>query len=376
LVAVGSAAAVGPGSWFYDTTKHQILVGDNPAGHLLEASVAQTAFGGHAKGVTVSNLVITEYATPAQYGVIDSYDGDVWTISNNEISLNHGGGVYAGSNSTVSGNWVHDNGQIGVKASKSGVVFAGNEIAFNNWAGFDLFWEAGGAKFWNATGLVFDANNVHDNHGFGAWSDYSGAGTVYSNNTFANNDLAGISHEASYSAAITANTFTGNGRTTTPGSGDHTGGAVYIYDGSDMEVANNTISANNGGVIALCQNRGNGQLGAPLGCQNLWVHNNTMTLTAGFNGVFASAYTDYPPYAQQTSQYVKSIFTADNIRWDYNTYHGSGFAGGATTDATLRFLWADPKGGDPANIWSWATRRYLGFTDWQAHGQDTHSTAS
>ena len=45
------------------------------------------------------------------------------------------------------------------------------EIAFNNYAGYDAFWEGGGTKFWRNKRLIVRDSCVHDNNGPGLWSD-------------------------------------------------------------------------------------------------------------------------------------------------------------------------------------------------------------
>ena len=46
LIRVGSVAAVGAGKFYFDQAADKIYIGNNPAGHVVEASVAVEAFHG------------------------------------------------------------------------------------------------------------------------------------------------------------------------------------------------------------------------------------------------------------------------------------------------------------------------------------------
>ena len=376
---VNSVSAVVPGTWFYDTGAHRVYVGTNPAGHRVEMSHIGTAFGGSTANVTLQGLVIEKVAAPAQYGAVNLYDSSNWTVQFNEIRYNHGAGVFAGSGAVIRNNVIHDNGQLGVKAyTATGAKITNNQISNNNVLHFEPFWEAGGIKLVNCKDTLVANNAIIGNHGFGVWSDYSGTGTVYDSNVIDSNDFAGIQHEASFQAVISNNLITNNGVAARGVAGAHTGGGIYIYDGRDVEVVGNTIAGNVGGVIALGQNRGTAgeslqPAGATLEVRNLWVHGNDISMTRGFNGLFINPTADYSPYPVSPAAWGQSYFTSMNIRWDYNTYRGSGYTEGAWTDSSLRFLWGDPMG-YPNDVWAWGTRRYMGPAAWRSYGQDTHST--
>jgi hypothetical protein len=50
-------------------------------------------------------------------------------------------------------------------------VVEGNEVAYNNTAGFNAYWEAGGVKFTHSRNIVARNNFVHHNDGTGLHSD-------------------------------------------------------------------------------------------------------------------------------------------------------------------------------------------------------------
>src|SRR5581483_6850892 len=90
------------------------------------------------------------------------------------------------------------------------VLVQGNEISFSNWAGFDIGWEAGGAKFAQTNSLTVRKNYIHDNIGAGLWNDVDSINTLYENNTVENNLAGGIQYEISYAATIRYNTVRNN----------------------------------------------------------------------------------------------------------------------------------------------------------------------
>src|SRR5207247_1354186 len=61
LTRVGSAAAVGPGTFYSDYANNQIWIGDNPVGHEVDVAVAARAIDGWGTGVTdatIENLIV------------------------------------------------------------------------------------------------------------------------------------------------------------------------------------------------------------------------------------------------------------------------------------------------------------------------------
>jgi Right handed beta helix region len=412
---VASMAQVRGATWFYDYAHGTVVTGSDPAGHRVELSEAdKTAFradigvGPQGVGVVIRNLTIEKYANRPQacavmaqdsggayWNVDDLENGHHggWTIQDNDIRLNHGCAVQAGPGSRVIGNLMHDNGQTGVKATGRHVEMRQNEIAGNNYAGFDTSWEAGGSKFWKATDLVFAENWSHDNMGGGVWSDYSLHDIVYDHNTFTGNKAEGITQEMTLSGKATNNFLAGNdwyGR----GDANAVSGAIFVFDGSDFEVTGNVMRGNNGGVVVQSQERGcisstidmeRGQCppGSTLATvRGVWVHDNDIAMTDGFSGLVVLLHNDWPPYRYASLEWVRQQYEGMLVRFDRNTYRGTGFEDvrgkdRAFSDSSRRFLWGFPYGitSDPNDPWSWVDRRYLGFGDWRrATGQDANST--
>ena len=206
----------------------------------------------------------------------------------------------------VRDNHILANGQLGIGGGDghTDIQVEGNEIASNNQAGFDPLWEAGGTKFWATTNLVVRGNTVHHNLGPGLWTDTDNRGTLYENNIVEDNRGSGIFHEVSYAAVIRNNSLRRNGED----SGVWSGGAgILISASSDVEVYGNLVEDNANAIVGMQQNRGSGPFG-PYLVRNLYVHDNTLRMAVGLNGIIEDVGNSAP-------------FTSRNNRWQSNTYY-------------------------------------------------------
>ena len=261
------------------------------------------AFHGKASKVTIRGFVVERYAPEFQHSAIGMGGGSAWVIEGNEVRYNKSGGIHLqpGGFSVVRDNYVHHNGQIGIKGTGAGHLVEGNEIAYNNTAGHS--WktgsaEAGGTKFLSTTDLMVRNNYVHDNNGPGLWTDSRNQNVLIVGNLVEENTGPGIFHEISYSAMIRDNKVYRN---------HHVG--IWIAASSNVEVKNNEVVDNrNGGIAASQDDRGDS-----FHIENLWVHDNYIQMVTppddfwGWNGL-----------QQQVGD--DTYFTARNNRWDRNTY--------------------------------------------------------
>ena len=150
---VDSLAGLGPGRWYYGDQR--AYLSDDPSGRAVELAVTPLAFGGEAENVVLQDLIVEKYASDAQEGAIYADDARGWQLLNVTARWNHGAGLSFGPHTQVIGGSYSHNGQLGIAGSGgAGSQIQGVEIAFNNYAGYDPRWEAGGTKFWETTGLV------------------------------------------------------------------------------------------------------------------------------------------------------------------------------------------------------------------------------
>ena len=68
LTPVDALSKLASGKFYFDYAADKIYIGDNPAGHKVEAGTLDHAFEGNANGVTVQNFVVEKYSSPIQTG--------------------------------------------------------------------------------------------------------------------------------------------------------------------------------------------------------------------------------------------------------------------------------------------------------------------
>ncbi|MCC8936851.1 right-handed parallel beta-helix repeat-containing protein [Bradyrhizobium sp. Arg68] len=289
LKPVDALSKVVPGTFYFDYAADKIYIADNPAGHTLEAGKQTDAFHGTATNVTVQNLVIEKYDPQIQDGAINGDRG--WIIRDNEIRLNYAVGATAHDGSQFIGNYVHDNGQMGLGGYGNNILVQGNELASNGfWSGIDPMWEAGGFKFADTDNLVARANYSHDNNGAGLWTDISNIHTLYEDNLVVHNTINGISHEISYDAIIRNNTLIGNGYADPRGWG--WGSEINIQNSKNVQVYGNRVDMTGGGngIVLIQQDRGSGTYGTYTTTGNQ-IHDNIIVDRDGHG--YIGAFADY-----------------------------------------------------------------------------------
>ena len=311
LWQVTDLADLAPGRWLW--SGDTIYLADDPAGRRVELSMLENAFVGAADDVTIADLKIEKYATPAQWGTVQAQaEGDNgergrnWVIRNVEVVGSHGVGIRTGDGTIVSGVHVHHNGQMGIAVSGgTDVVIEDSEIAHNNIAGFEWGWEGGGLKATRTEGLVVRNNHSHNNNGPGLWTDIDAQSTLYEGNLVTDNAAAGIFHEISGAATIRNNTVLGNGF----GKPEWLWGAgILVAASADVEVHGNLVRNNADGIAGIQQERGDGPAG-PYLLQNVRVHENTIEMAEGQTGVVDDTGSG-------------SVFTDRGIVFSGNTYVG------------------------------------------------------
>jgi hypothetical protein len=283
---VGSLHDLGPGRWYY--ADRRAYLADDPTGHSVELGVTSRAFGGGARDVVLKDLIIEKYASDSQEGAIYLDDARAWRLYDVTARWNHGAGLSFGAETQVIGGSFSHNGQLGMGDSggpKSRI--RGVEIAFNNYAGYDPKWEAGGTKFWQTTGLIVQDSCVHDNAGPGLWTDTDNIDTLYQGNKVFRNANAGIKHEVSYRATIRNNLVAYNG--TSRFDDWLWGSQILIQDSSNVTVEHNLVEVAaefGNGIGVIYQGRGAGEYGPWLAVHNS-VRHNTIILRGrrGQNGV-------------------------------------------------------------------------------------------
>ena len=361
---------IGRGQWWFDYTSHTIYFHDNPAGHVVETSVVQTAFGGPANNVTIQYLTVEEFASLYPYGTIGTFVNDPqtqgvnWTVQNCEVLLNHGEGVRVAYGTHILDNYLHDNGEDGIggglgvitdpstQSMNAGILIQGNIINHNDFAHFNPDFGAGGIKIGSTSGITVRGNTIQYNEGAGLhFDDYSGDEFVDGNTITDNVDAGGISQEM----GVGTSTYRNN---------------IVLRNGNQVNDAywNNQIeSMESTGVQAYC---------------------NVMEIPpgSGTNGWDIQAadrgYNPYPPLEYLAS--TGNSFHHNTVIWEPGATGGTGFhqddpvnepnffADNAPPDYNTYHL---PTSLSTSYHFGYTSGTTLTFAQYQADGADIHGTA-
>lgn len=372
---VASTGAVVAGTFFYDYATDTLYIGDNPAGHTVELSVAENAFKSSATNVTISNLIIEKFAVIVQHGAIEDL-GTGWNVHHNELRYNHGRGITVGMTEHLHHNNIHHNYQMGVGGGGTGSTVEYNTIAYNRSSvvGISIGWEAGGTKFALTTGLIVRVNWVHHNDGIGLWTDISNHNGEYSGNTVEYNTWAGIMHEISFDWVIRDNLIRHNGLTQTnvglaskqcfvPDAG------IFIAASANVTIYGNVLEGNADGICAIQQDRSSdetffGEATGSYRLRGLNVHDNTIAPVATSNTQVAGISADY--LATEVADLTGTYAGANDpvaVRQPAGTGYNNHFE--------CNRYYIDTASG--ASSW-WLFTSYQTFAQWQALGHDTGST--
>ncbi len=310
LERVASLEEVGPGKWYLNYSAHTAYLADNPEGHRVEMSIAARAFWGPAQNVKIAGLTIEKFACSAQDGAVDGRAGSTWVIENNLIRLNHGIGIRLGDGMQVLRNKLLQNGQLGIGGGGSNGIVDGNEIALNNYAGYDYGWEAGGSKFAFTKNLVVRNNYAHDNKGPGLWTDIENENTFYEHNHTKANQEAGILHEISYQAVIRNNLIEDDGFSASGKTEPWYGAGIIVAGSSNVEVYGNTVRGYMNGIIGTQPHREPSRRGTPYLLRGFYVHDNTIIQNQGIAAGIV-----------RSGAFGDAVFDSWNNRFANNQFH-------------------------------------------------------
>lgn len=310
LTKVLSKDALASNEVYVDYAGGRVYLADDPTNHKVEATVALFAFESNASDVSIRNIIVEKYGSPAQRGAIHAREGQRWTIENCVVRLNSGAGISVGAGTHVRNCDINNNGQIGVEGDGDGILIEGNRIWSNNIYGFDPGWEAGGAKIAESNGVTFRGNHVYNNDGSGLWCDINCRNVLYEGNLVENNKHIGIFHEISFNAVIRNNTVRHNGSDNRKW---FWGADIVVAASQDVEVTGNKVTVAPGacGIMLLDQGRRKDEGGEYKTRDNV-VRGNEMTFEGA---VCAGATSDTGPDDENFT-----IITAGNNRFDGNTY--------------------------------------------------------
>jgi parallel beta-helix repeat protein len=368
-----SMPLIGPGQWWFDYANHTIYFHDNPAGHTVETSVLNTAFGGTANNVTIQYLTVEEFANMYPNGAVGVFQdttpqstGTNWVVENCEVRLNHGAGVRVGYDIQILNNYIHNNGQLGVSGGigvttapataslNANILIQGNTITYNDFAHFLPDFGSGGVKVGSTNGVTLRGNTIQHNEGSGMHFDDQSENSLVDGNIITDNsDGDGLGKEVSEGTSTFRNNVVAR-------NGANLNGANYtmqigVHSSTGVNAYCNTIEISSGSNIqgwgVIASNRGDSAF-PPfqyLVTTGNSFHHNTVIWDAGSGGVVG--------YVQGDASNEPNFF-ANNTPPDYNTYHVDG--------SPAEYFIYDNNNSQVNNVRT--------FASYQANGADVHGS--
>ena len=254
--------------------------------------MAIIASGAHR--IVVSGIKFFHFNPPHHgRGIFNlNQDETDFTIEGCEIAYNSGGTpVMVGNTSYIINNSIHDNYDTGIAGYiLSRTVINHNEIYDNYLKKINpdtRTGEAAGIKLVKTSNVSVINNYIHSNYGVGVWFDSDNEYSLIEGNVITGNTHRGIMDEISYSATISNNTITSNGKL----SGWIGGAGVFIATAANVEVCNNIVNDNFQGITGFQNERGTGEHGK-YATTNAKIHDNYITMRQGVTGLTLGAEKD------------------------------------------------------------------------------------
>ncbi|MFB6551109.1 sigma-70 family RNA polymerase sigma factor [Streptomyces sp. NPDC056405] len=234
LRQVGRESDIRPGTFAVQSGKGRLCVGDNPAGHTIEATTEAeglTVWGERAAGTVIRGIGFAHYAeTGLRIGAPRVVAESVTTVRNAVTGIT----VMRGRHDvTIRHSHMSHNGRKGVTAQQaSRLVLESNLVSYNNTEGFRTAWDAAGVKITDTAEVTARDNYFLGNFGHALWLDINvNDATVVRNRFVANHQFGGfveISRDAVLAGNIAANNGTG----------------LAVANSSGIDVLHNTLSGN------------------------------------------------------------------------------------------------------------------------------------
>lgn len=223
LRQVGSRDAVGPGTFYADTERHAVLIGDDPDGRLVEVTADDHLLqfdGPAAAGSMLRGVGVAQYGSNQDYGargamvVVNAADVTV-ARSTFAHSASTGLAVFQPGGRVVDSTLV-GNGLVGLLANRAdGLRITGSRFAGNNAERFTLRGPAvgaAGAKITRTRRPYVADNRFTGNLATGWWCDLGCTDATVVRNVADGNLGHGLYYEVSSRAVLASNVLAGNRR--------------------------------------------------------------------------------------------------------------------------------------------------------------------
>lgn len=251
LNQVTSRAAVTAGSFFVDPATRELVLGSNPTGATVEATVYDKAMQfntAFASGSVVRGLGFAHYSAHFNMDVpaIIVANTPNITVTHNTIAWSASRAISVlAPGSIVTDNLMIYNGMTGAHAnSADGMIFERNRVAYSNIEHFDItpspVAQIAGLKITMSANVVVRDNSFEGNDSNGVWFDVASYNIVIANNGIYANSGYGVQFEISSKGIIAGNVVANNGRD-----------GIKISGSTNVDVWNNTVVDNHKAQIGV-----------------------------------------------------------------------------------------------------------------------------
>lgn len=244
LTQVGTRSAVKAGTFFVDRSAKQLVIGSNPTGKTVEASMLSKALTIRSTDGEIRGIGVRRYATsvPEKGAVTADMPGirltDVTIIDNATTGF-----FTWAANVRLERVTLARNGLLGAGAYQAdGLRVRGVLATGNNSEGFNRAPVSGAFKVTRSRGVTFSKNAFVYNAGQGPWFDESVYDITFTDNDLYGNEGYGLVIELSDKAVVANNLVAKSGM---PG--------VFITNSGNISVWNNTLTGNANGGIYVTQ---------------------------------------------------------------------------------------------------------------------------
>jgi hypothetical protein len=337
---------VGAGEWFFDYAANRIYIGTDPAGKVVETTLADKAIIGGGANVKIVNGIVEKFMCKFQNAAVEGLGVTGWQVIDTTVRLVHGLGLKNNDGGVTRGCKIDRNGQLGIGGGGTFTVEY-TEVCENNALRVNVA-EQGGSKFVHSTNAVVTDCWFRDSVlGPNLWFDINNVNPQMTWNLVERADHIGIFHEINFGGLIADNLTRGNGLDY--GTFAPSGAGILVGTSTDSEVTRNSVIDNRGGWIWGTRDpRAGGVEGWDL--RNLNVHDNLVVQHSGLGGG-----TDQPGGGiQDYDDGVTAYLPASNNRFQSNTY--------LVTSTTSNFWY-----------WSGGPRAWA---SWRSIPQDSAGTAT
>ena len=234
LRQVASHTDVVPGTFLVDDAARALVLGEDPAGQVVEVAVRAEALTVKSAGSVVRGIGFRHYATHiTRLGAVKARAAGI-TFENDVFVDNAAAGLSVmAPDVRVRASTATGNGQLGIHGDGADrLVVEDSLLRGNNVERFSAVAASGGIKVTGSDGIVLRHNLVEDNRSHGLWMDLGSDGARVVRNVSRRNTAAGIIIEMSTDEVVASNVTVDNEV------------GVIISETSGAEVWNNVILGN------------------------------------------------------------------------------------------------------------------------------------